>query len=256
MNSEKIKSIGKEGEKVALNYLINHGYIVAETNYWSRFGEIDIIFRDQNSLVFQKLKVAAMKVAIFSDIGLTRKSKSASQPQLQIICPSTIQRKVVTDLTLFYCKESKRESGKSSTSRMPFVWRRVVHLSKRLQVLIALSLFTTILFTVELTASIIITEIMPNPESSGEWIEIFNNSAEENSIVSWSLSDRTGSNCLFPQYSGVRQSKTYAVLAQDSITLQQLKLNLNVVAIVLDSRPSLNNEGDELILTLFNYRNG
>ena len=121
-------------------------------------------------------------------------------------------------------------------------------MSKRLQVLIALSLFTTILFTVELTASIIITEIMPNPESSGEWIEIFNNSAEEISMVSWSSSDCTGTNGLFPQYSGVIQSKTYAVLTQDSITLSQLKLNLNAVAIVLDSWPSLNNEGDELIL--------
>jgi len=56
MNSDKIKAVGKEGENAALNYLLNRGHVVAETNYWSRTGEIDIIYWDQDCLVFAEVK--------------------------------------------------------------------------------------------------------------------------------------------------------------------------------------------------------
>jgi putative endonuclease len=54
--SEKNKAIGKEGELVAQNFLLNRGFLLAETNYWARSGEIDIIFWDDKYLVFAEVK--------------------------------------------------------------------------------------------------------------------------------------------------------------------------------------------------------
>lgn len=54
--SDRNKALGKEGEDVALNYLLKRGHIVTETNYFARSGEIDIIFWDNNYLVFAEVK--------------------------------------------------------------------------------------------------------------------------------------------------------------------------------------------------------
>ena len=47
---------GKEGEDVACNYLEREGYLVIERNYRSKRGEIDIIARDGNVIVFTEVK--------------------------------------------------------------------------------------------------------------------------------------------------------------------------------------------------------
>ena len=50
-------SIGKNGEEIAKNHLINKGYKILETNRrFSRFCEIDIIALDKNTLVFVEVK--------------------------------------------------------------------------------------------------------------------------------------------------------------------------------------------------------
>ena len=50
------RKIGSEKEKVAASYLINQGYSIVEMNFFSRNGEIDIIARDANYLVFVEVK--------------------------------------------------------------------------------------------------------------------------------------------------------------------------------------------------------
>ena len=48
---------GKQGEKLAKEYLEKQGYKILETNKrFSRFCEIDIIALDKNTLVFTKVK--------------------------------------------------------------------------------------------------------------------------------------------------------------------------------------------------------
>lgn len=47
---------GKYGEKLAADYLIAHGFEVSQTNYRSRFGEIDIIARKDDMIVFVEVK--------------------------------------------------------------------------------------------------------------------------------------------------------------------------------------------------------
>ncbi len=47
---------GKKGEKTAVNYLINKGYKILETNWHHHHKEIDIIANDGNTLVIVEVK--------------------------------------------------------------------------------------------------------------------------------------------------------------------------------------------------------
>lgn len=48
--------IGEKKEKLAAYYLESHGIKILEMNYRNRIGEIDIIARDKNVLVFVEVK--------------------------------------------------------------------------------------------------------------------------------------------------------------------------------------------------------
>ncbi len=50
------QQLGKFGEKIACDYLKKKGYIIIEKNFYARSGEIDIIARDGNILVFVEVK--------------------------------------------------------------------------------------------------------------------------------------------------------------------------------------------------------
>jgi putative endonuclease len=52
----KRKALGDWGEKVAREYLLDHGYHIIETNYRCREGEIDIVARDKEYLVFVEVR--------------------------------------------------------------------------------------------------------------------------------------------------------------------------------------------------------
>jgi putative endonuclease len=65
---------GKRGEALALNYLKHHGYRILETNFRTRYGEIDIIGRKKDYLVF--FEVRAKKNLSY---GLPEESISAAK---------------------------------------------------------------------------------------------------------------------------------------------------------------------------------
>lgn len=48
---------GKGGEELARQYLTKHGYRIVESNFRSRFGEIDIIATKDKKLVFVEVKL-------------------------------------------------------------------------------------------------------------------------------------------------------------------------------------------------------
>jgi putative endonuclease len=50
------KEIGQKGENLAVDYLQNAGYMVLERNYRCKLGEIDIIARDNDTLVFIEVR--------------------------------------------------------------------------------------------------------------------------------------------------------------------------------------------------------
>ncbi|MBI1818996.1 MAG: YraN family protein [Nitrospirae bacterium] len=47
---------GREAETYAASYLKQKGYKIVEKNYKTRFGEIDLIATDRNTLVFLEIK--------------------------------------------------------------------------------------------------------------------------------------------------------------------------------------------------------
>jgi putative endonuclease len=59
--------IGKIGEKVAKTFLMKHGFSVLETNYRTKFGEIDIVAKKDSNVRF--IEVKSVKVRDFSDIS-------------------------------------------------------------------------------------------------------------------------------------------------------------------------------------------
>lgn len=53
MNKRKFGIIG---EKIAQSYLVNNGYQILDTNFYTKSGEIDIISKINNILVFVEVK--------------------------------------------------------------------------------------------------------------------------------------------------------------------------------------------------------
>jgi len=53
--------LGKKGEMIVRKYLLNKGYEILETNYRLPFGEIDIIAKDKNEIVFVEVKSVSSK---------------------------------------------------------------------------------------------------------------------------------------------------------------------------------------------------
>ena len=72
-------STGERGEKAALNYLKKQGYKILETNFFNprgrRLGEIDIIAKDKEEVVFVEIKTRtdSYKNAPAPEESITRK---------------------------------------------------------------------------------------------------------------------------------------------------------------------------------------
>ena len=55
MTKERIK-LGVEGEALALQFLMTSGYKILEKNYRNKFGEIDLVARDGDTICFIEVK--------------------------------------------------------------------------------------------------------------------------------------------------------------------------------------------------------
>lgn len=82
--------IGKDGERIAADYLKKNGYRICEVNYRCPIGEVDIIARDRNAVVFVEVK--------------SRKSDALGYPEEAV--GSRKQRKM-SQLALWYLQEKK-----------------------------------------------------------------------------------------------------------------------------------------------------
>lgn len=45
-NTKNTKETGDLGEKLAQRYLTDHGFTIMKTNYWRKWGEIDVVAQD------------------------------------------------------------------------------------------------------------------------------------------------------------------------------------------------------------------
>jgi len=78
-DSAKIQT-GKEGEKIAADFLKKKGYRIIETNFRCAIGEIDIIAREKDELVFIEVKTRTSGDLGFPEqaVGI-KKQKKMSQ---------------------------------------------------------------------------------------------------------------------------------------------------------------------------------
>ena len=53
---ENKRSIGNEKENLAALYFSQTGYDIVEKNFYSRFGEIDLVVKKEDTLVFAEVK--------------------------------------------------------------------------------------------------------------------------------------------------------------------------------------------------------
>jgi putative endonuclease len=50
------KELGRQGEERAAKYLQQHGYKILQRNYYTRYGELDIVCQKQGEIVFVEVK--------------------------------------------------------------------------------------------------------------------------------------------------------------------------------------------------------
>jgi len=83
-------STGKDGEQIAVAYLKKQGYRIYETNFRCPLGEIDIIAREKDELVFIEVK--------------TRKSRQLGYPEQAV---GAAKQKKLSQLALWYLQKKK-----------------------------------------------------------------------------------------------------------------------------------------------------
>ena len=90
------KELGKKGEEVALRFLKKNGYKIIEKNYVCKMGEMDIIAREKDTLVFVEVK--------------TRTSMAFGPPQLAVNSTKQMQ---LSKVALYFLKEKHLEEVKA-----------------------------------------------------------------------------------------------------------------------------------------------
>jgi putative endonuclease len=85
--SDKMRT-GKKGEDIAVAYLKGKGYRIVERNYKCPLGEIDIVAKDGDVIVFVEVK--------------SRKSEEFGDPQLAV---GLEKQKKISKISLMYLKE-------------------------------------------------------------------------------------------------------------------------------------------------------
>lgn len=100
----------------------------------------------------------------------------------------------------------------------------------------------------------VISEIMPQPEIAGEWIEIYNTQSEILDISGYSIVDAAGNACIIESFferSELQvfiEPNSFLVLAPDVSTYDELEIPSSLRLVYAGRWPGLNNDGDTLWL--------
>ena len=89
--AERRQGVGRAGEEAAVRFLHEQGYRIVERNYRCRFGEIDLIARDGETLAFIEVK--------------TRRSRAFGPPALAVTTEK--QRHLVKASQMYLAQRGK-----------------------------------------------------------------------------------------------------------------------------------------------------
>jgi putative endonuclease len=92
----KQQSFGKKSESIAARHLKKNGYKILEQNYRTKLGEIDIIAKDKNTLVFVEVKA--------------RSSNRFGNPKWAV---TPKKQKKISMVALLYIKSKKQSNVKA-----------------------------------------------------------------------------------------------------------------------------------------------
>jgi putative endonuclease len=87
---------GQEGESIAVGYLKKNGYKILEQNYRNKLGEIDIVAKDRDTIVFVEVK--------------TRKSDQYVHPKWAV---TPRKQRKISMVALYYLKENRQSNLKA-----------------------------------------------------------------------------------------------------------------------------------------------
>jgi putative endonuclease len=91
--TERRLIVGRTGEDAAVQYLLQRGYYILERNYRCRFGEIDLVARDGDTLTFIEVK--------------TRRSRTFGPAAAAVT--HTKQRHLIKASQMYMVQHGKRE---------------------------------------------------------------------------------------------------------------------------------------------------
>jgi putative endonuclease len=72
----KTKPLGRKGEDLAASHLRNLGWEILERNYRTKLGEIDLVCRDHDSIVFVEVKTRASADFARPDESVTQRKRA------------------------------------------------------------------------------------------------------------------------------------------------------------------------------------
>jgi putative endonuclease len=73
------QALGRRGEEQAAKYLQSNGYKILEQNYRTPYGEIDIIAKEENVIVFVEVKTRSSRAFGFPEESITQEKKAHLQ---------------------------------------------------------------------------------------------------------------------------------------------------------------------------------
>ena len=123
---------------------------------------------------------------------------------------------------------------------------RIQNLKNQIYSLVYALFCCTALLTLDVSAQVVINEVMARPADGSEWIELYNRSPDAVHLSGWTLSDLRTTGQF--EANAVIDGGGYVIVTEDTDAIDLQFPGLNVPILSLTRWPRLNNGGDGLIL--------
>lgn len=101
-----MNKLGAYGEVLATRFLRDHGHEIITTNFRCRFGEIDIISADGDTLVFTEVKTRISRfVPAYECVNVAKQKRIIHSAQIYVAAFKVTYRKFRFDIIEVYMKD-------------------------------------------------------------------------------------------------------------------------------------------------------